>query len=534
MDKSINERSFWKCQFDLLVSYSSQLYLNMLKTFLLSKIKIGVFISAFLLIFIIVSWIAWQHEPYYSFDESNTLRIASHSPRVIAHLLSYEQNFPAYYVLLHGLLRVFDNDVHALIIIQLLLWCGSILLFFLITKFVNSDLHYRMLFTLLFSLCSSISYYAFYIRMYGLVVFLFLVVIWLSFRYMRYGCVRDIYLMFPVLLGITLLHPSGLFLTCAQLLFLLIVVPNTLIRLVCAACGIGVFGTGASFLIKSRPLHEIYIGGVRYASEIHVDYHEIVQYLFFSAGSQFAWLVFLAVSWSFYIFVTNRLWKNKTGVILAIYGCMFIILTFVVRELYQPRHYIYFVPVLLLIMLMSLSYTKYTKVFIIILIGVFAGSFIKFYISQTMVNDTYKHVCQQIAELNPGIVITTVPYINMLSYCDAQGNQIIYSISHMGLLNISSMSEEQVIQYQVTTGGEYITSSKKEIYRNFLLEHMSRYRNDLQKIHVSGEYKEIYYIPSISVYPQSIYAEELTLFTEYLYKGSPIPGVFIFTQKQQS
>ena len=515
-----------------LTNQSGELFRKIYSAISLKGVRRGAFISAFLFVFIIVIFTAWQHEPYFSFDESNTIRIASYPPQTITRLLSYEQNFPAYYILIHGMMSVLDDYVHAIILVQLLVWGGSIIVFFLITKYIRVSFNYRLLFTLLFSLCSSVSYYAYYVRMYGLVLLLFLGIIWLSYKYTYSHNVRYIYSMLPVLFGIVVLHPSGLLIVVAQLLLVFLIVPYGSVRIVYTVCSAGILGAGILLLHKNRQLYEIYVEGVRYANEAQMNYHEIPQHLFFSAESQFDWLVFMVVCGSFYIFIANRLWRNTEGILLSAYGCIFFIITLVTRGVYQPRHYIYFVPILLLIMLSSISYIRRKNVKAIIVIGlicIFTGSFVKFYINQTVLTVAYKYDCQQLSNLDSGIIITTVPYINILSYCITQDNQL-YSISPTGLINVSSLSEEEVIQYQVTTGGEYITSLKKESYRNFLVERMNVYQNDLKMINAVHTHKNMYYIPSISSRSQSMYAEELELFVDYAYKGSPIVGVFMFTQ----
>jgi len=143
------------------------------------------------------------------YDASNTLNIAARSTSEILSLVSHEQNFSTYYLLIHAVVYLTGSTSAAILLLNWLPWLIAILAFYY--SLPEAPTGIRKLFTFVFA-ASATLYYSFFPRPYALVLLCASI---LGYSLSQAKLSKSTHLLLEALavLGAVSVHPIGIFLT---------------------------------------------------------------------------------------------------------------------------------------------------------------------------------------------------------------------------------------------------------------------------------------------------------------------------------
>lgn len=469
-------------------------------------------------------------DPYLVYDDSNTLNISSHSTKEILEILSYEQNFPSYYLLAHLLITQF-HTVKAVVIFNLVVWVCSIIFFYrLIKTYISAD-NWSYVYTLLFVLTSSISYYAYHTRMYGLIILLVILYFYSVQQYIAMPRKRWIGAQGVVFLGLSLLHPAAIL-----TLPIIVIVSLLLATKRNHFISLAIFGLLSAtvlslhFIQKSN-LYESYLSrGIEYIAEAnHTGYSFFVQTLFFpdlfaESASNVVFYIFILLILFKSIFV-HRLKLTQSNLIPVILSFIYIFFSIFFAPYLQPRHLLFFViPVLLTIFIGLQSFTLSSRVlFSLVLFIFFLGFSLQQFSTIYTLNHQAEIFCSSIRRIRNSIILTDFSTFNFVERCDNGENEIV--VLGESAVNSASVSAKDLRIYQARSGGLTSLSMWEAGSSQTIVKVLKQYLDE------NTSNKNIFFARAIEYKPK-IFADELLLFNKYIFSSFEGTSILVFEKKE--
>jgi hypothetical protein len=373
---------------------------------------------------ILVFLLALNHNPNFELDESNTLNIARQSFNSIGVILSYEQNFPPYYLLLKTLFNLFGYFEKIAVLFNFSLWLISIAFFYkLLVRFIKNK-HWVIFFTFLYLILPNLTYYSFSVRMYQLLNVCVLAILYLNSKYLEE---KRLYLIVTegfISLLISLLHPiAGILLVAIFIGNLLIVQKKHLLTV----CIFSILSFLLYFLQLSFKLNGLinFTRGIEYISNLNYSALNLVP----NALSIYP-LGFDAILSIFYfsllaIFIKNTL-KQAKYFMLNIIVITFSFLVLLAYRYINIQHLVVFTgPFILSLFIGLYLLKKYRKLVVTFLLLIFIQATVNFFGAQTAKELSYRYACQSLASIKSGTFIVDYNLINGLTYCNKHNIKII-------------------------------------------------------------------------------------------------------------
>ena len=453
---------------------------------------------------IIILFATLQSDPHILFDESNTLRISQLPFSGILEVLSYEQNFPLYYLIAHVFLAIFKNYI-ALSIFNFAIWVFSFFVLYRLLKLFFSH-HWSLYFLLLYSFVTSINYYAYSLRMYGLINLVLLAYFYWLFLYARKNQLLLLIYANIAVLVLVLLHPTMLVVLVLSAIVEVILIRKRLHYLIFLVCKII---TSAILLLEvsmKEDILRIYVTqGMEYMGGFEKTFWEFPSQLLFRGNYQFFDILFyLVCGYCVFLFIKNINMKAKENSIPSIFLILLLIVHLFVRK-YAPYHYIYLTgPFLLAIFQGVFNENKKRRKFLAITL------LILFFL-QHKVFYNEDNLCNSISNLNKETIIVGYDLYNQVDYCNGGGNKKVVLFDRSGFIDISGLSVKQILIIQAKKGG-ITTPEFPELFQEKLKALNSKQREKLEnEFEVLFKEEHIAYVVKARDF---LYEQELSYFTQ--------------------
>lgn len=497
--------------------------------------KLESIVTLILIIFIILQVLfvvngAFSHPTDFSFDEEYTIRVARQQPADIVEIVSYEQNFPAYHLLLHWLIYLPFNDMRTVHLFQLIIWVAGVIVFWFTLHLLGASLIQHLLFILLYVCTYGISKYASYVRMYGLLVLLFLLVVYFFVRYIKSEKIINIGMSGLWLILLAPLHPVALPIIAIFFYTGLWTIKDKITRMtysmfLAAAGFVGVI----NLLLKRRGLAEIYItDGVRYLNELR-NYRRIYSYphlVFFGDSSPGEWLFLLIVIYLLYRFVHYQ--QNKPiNLLLGIFGAVFVGTLFLSRWINIGHHVVFLVPMLILIFLRSYQtlVERRRRILGLALLSYFLFTNMYQYTKQVNYDRWFMQLCYEFSTISPGNIISNHVNISALIHCFPSQKFNFYMETIDGSFKKfdNPLASKELLIELAKIGGSFGVGGHRLGYRNYLAQNTAELHKKLVEL------EKFYYVTPGS---PSLYYEELQFFTKHhYYSENLLRYVHVFKRK---
>jgi hypothetical protein len=471
-----------------------------------------------LLFFVVVSffWVGYGHIPYYEFDEANTIAISHRSYVDISTILSYEQNVPSYYFLLHLLFDVFGDSRVLWQIVHFGIWAVSLILFyFLLRRYVFSQ-KWLVFGVLLYSLISSISYYSFTIRMYGLINLL--VVIYLLVYLKRSFLIS--FFKLTLLVVLCLLHPFNL-------VFVALVTLDELIRMYQRKSYAGFFGVVCGLFLSlfivclevlPKNLNALVFGAqAQYLFRFRNLFFEFPSILFFKQNSLISVPFYLSLVYVLYISIKRR----KIPLLLLLFLSFSFILHIFLPSFLNLRHFIFIITPLFLVVFLSLYHLPVFSYRISIALFWFAAFFLS--TLQTVNFELYERglhteMCLHLSELKDTVLLTDTHTLYSVLSCSVRPP--VFLVHPTGVWNVLTRNPLDIFILRAQIGGKLTFHNSQGID----IEGETR---ALREFITSSAYERYSFVLTWHSYPLMT-SYQLDPFTGFIYEGYLAPSIFTF------
>jgi len=465
------------------------------------------------------------HNPLFYYDESHTLRIAQKSAGDMVNILSYEQNFPAYYLIVHGILSASGGSVMAVMLFQYAVWLVSVALFYQLMKSVGVSSLHRIFFTYLYSAVIVIARYAISPRMYGLMTLLSIIILHRFVRYVNDRRPADaLFAAFSVVV-LAFLHPVSAILIATSACLGVFVVRGKKTRAgYFAILGIAGLVWVGNLMVKQGLLYDMYMSeGVMYVKETSFLFHDMFDRLFFNIPG--SWLSFFVFGYLVIRFFRTARWGQTYHFTLLIWGSVLIVLTVFAGKLFLFYHISYLTPALLLVMYEAIrtlrgaaryAITIFLSVYFGVMSLMLAGA-------QFESHRRFADYCRMLSVLPSAPIITNYTVISLIDHC-FQGQPIVYTEAYNGdgLVRWDDVSSIEILRYQARMGGRVAVIGA----RGVLEPHRDAFRESISALREEPAGDVLYYMPFKE---RALSPEELGLFQGYYsYADEPAPLVFMF------
>jgi len=478
---------------------------------------------------VVILFLSLTHNPYFSYDEANTVLIAQKSVRDIISILSYEQNFPAYYFIIHGLFLVSGGSILAVMLFQYAIWLCSIVVFYWLMRILRASRTVRLFFTVLYSFTVSVTTYASNVRMYGAMALLTIVIIYLLIRYAKEKKMSDAFFVAGATGVLVLLHPIAVVTLGVLSVLGIFVIKEKKTRIFYYAfLFLALLVVIGNLALKQRSLTAIYhTEGVRYFNELPAHLHQIPDRLLFTIKG--SWLLFLVISYLITRFFRAGGNYQQDWFIVAGFGIVLIGLSITADRLIAFHHISYLSPILLLLIYKGLQTLRDAQRFAFsgFLFIYFATISVSSSVLQAANQQQFSLYCQAVSQLEPGVIITNYIMAPFSSHCLDVPRLAVYVLEHDGsLTKYTDLTSAETLKMLARMGGLYSNTKERIAYRAFLSKYIDHARASVAMIHARELGERLYYL---TMGEQALYSEELVLFQDdYRYAGEPLPRVFLF------
>ncbi len=478
--------------------------------------------SIILLFCSLILYICLYNNPYIYFDESNTLNISRQTISDILKILSYEQNFPIYYILIHFSYILFGNTPLSIVIFNFIVWIFSIIIFRKLIKIYVNNESLVSFFTLLYSLTPAAFYYAYTIRMYGLMNLLIIVYLYSYAKYQQSNNIKWVFLASLGSVLLSLVHPSSL--VVIPIIFLIGIVTikkRTHLLITTITAVVSVITILLQIFTKNNILQIYLRDGVEYLKYTNSFFFEFPNLLLFFPSTELGVLFYLV---SFYlvfrIFIGRNIFDQKY-LPLVVFNLLFFILHLLLTSFTNARHYIFLLTPFLTAFFLGLNLlnSKYKFLFIL-------GSTV-FYIwmsliiinSQLTLNKVVTNFCNQISSLETGLLISDFGHFNTINQCKINDLHHIF-ISRDGVTDPRVEGETGILIEQAKLGGTLWLSNRKPLPLN--------YNWDALKAYLEKNNPERVYLVAGLINRNYLYTDELDVFKSYKLEKFITPSIFMF------
>lgn len=406
-----------------------------------------------------IGFFVYQYNPNYAFDESNTIRISSQSFYNILEILRYEQNFPLYYFISHIFLSIYQKS-QILQLFQFITWIFSIIFFYKLSKYFFKTKSESLFVTFIYTILPASYFYAFYIRMYGLLNLFGIVFLLFLTKFVKYQSTKSLYMAFFCLLIMVLLHPSGILFLPLALPLLLFAKPRQRLSVI-------LFGTMilVIFLFQISlkvDLLKSYLGvGVNANNDIYPIYSRFIIYSSVVFQNIPTIKNFLDVSFSivffivlFYRFIDFKKFKN-TDLVLVISLFEVMLISFAILNITATRHMVIFAVPIVIFLFQSIM-VKITTIKVVSAYLLLTLIIAQNLVYMTIIKEDFsfsKSFCKNIMMVESNsLVITSMTVYNAVSFCNPDLNNIVFA-STMEPFYIKNKSTKDVLIEQAKLGG---------------------------------------------------------------------------------
>ncbi len=479
----------------------------------------------------VVCIFALFHNPHIDFDESNTIRIAQQDNETISRVLSYEQNFPLYYRILHVLFSFTDSSRSA-VFFNLAFWLFSTVVFYKLVRLYEKDTVWALFSTLLYTLTSSLSTYAYYVRVYSLINFFVLIFLCAISLYQRNQKKRWLFLQAFSTTALSLLHPSAIFILPLTAIVGGIVIRKRLHIMFfflhfAVACVLSLL----QFLQK-QDIVKIYLtGGVEYMNSFRNTFYTIPAQILFSLHETtqytFIPLFYIFLVFTLYLAFRNKFFSQRIYAPITVFIIFFLISHLILPPRMNPHHFIFLCPPLLLFLTIAVHrFTNQYRTYFLFFLCLIFVTFTIFNNAQYIRFESgNQELCKKISRLNSGTFITDYALVNAITYCHLRKESDIIALGKDSLLHTEGKTLQEILIYQAKSGGTLTLNMRppgKNIGTFYLLEN---YLRDKKNSH-----KTIYYVKGIQSVPYLL-PDELLAFHGYELNTFMPPSIFVFETK---
>ena len=505
-----------------------------------------IYLFLILVIALYLAFFSYIRSTNFSYDESNTLNIASLSFFDISEALKNEHNFPFYYYIL----KIFSYSPHYILIskaFNYLIWILCVVSSYFFGKLVFKNKNSALTFTFLVAYSPLLNYYSFYIRMYGL---MFLLLIFYQYFFIRIlsreqNTKRNYFLFFVSSLLLSLIHPTSVFIyfSAAVAIFLLYVYKNQKNVFVLLTTFLSSIVILFLFLYK-KGIYDTFMGG---GSSYVFDFKPnilggINSLLLIPPNAPFYSLVLFL-----FIYLVYRYFKKLNPGYLYIYSASSLIVYLVLVSYIgdkNPRHYIYFLlPLLFAIAKGIISLKKNVKMWLLpAVILFFVLNFINFAATSYNLHVENKEFCSKVSEFNnlSSLIVTNYAVYNPLREC--LGKETLPKIYILGgdtlIYQADNKSFKENVFYQSRRGDSTdITDSRRFLYRSikFKGNYPSSYIQEVKNILNQKSYgmEKLIYVTRYEYGNNNgqISTDEISLFSNFKFVRFISPSIYIFDVK---
>ena len=479
----------------------------------------------------LVAYASFHHPPEFFFDEEFTVRVARQQPADIVEIVSHEQNFPAYHLLVHWLMTLPFDDIKTIRIFQFSVWIVGVGMFLSILRLLRATPRQQLSFVLLYVCSYGISMYAGYIRMYGLLTLLFLLAVYFFMRYTYSRKTIDAMLSGLWILLLAPLHPIAIIIIAVFFYTGIFVVKDRTPRFLLAGeLAIAANVILINLLYKQRSLISLYVSdGVRYLDELGAQrgLYEFPQLLFFRESFSDSWVLFFLVGYLCYRFICHDRIQDDISFIIKIFFIAVAANIFLSRRINIDHHVVFLAPMLLLVLLRGYQTLSGFRraVVMVSLVSYFLLISIRQYTGQINRDTFFSGLCNTLSTLPPGPVVTNHISMSVLIYCLSSDTHALYMETmdgHFKSWENPLFSKELLIEQAMISGSFYVGGSSVG-YHEYLRNNASQLQEDLAKL------DEFYFILFSS---PVLYSDELELLTANHTYTDTLPGfVHVFTRK---
>ena len=294
-----------------------------------------------------------------SYDASNTYRIAQQPLNLRREILHNEQNFELYYDIIATVFRIFGNNYRYAVLLNLIVWLISIVL---VKKFIDSKFsskNWQLFYLFLYVSSAQLIYYAFYMRMYGLINLSTILHIFLIEKYIKNRDWRILFAGGINLIIMTNLHPVTIvFLGIVGISSMITIRSKPHLLLFTSLIAAGAITNILQIVNKVNWL-DTYLGrGVNYLSGITMPFYTFPHFLLFKWGNYFSWILFCIILYTLWLIIKSRLLLKKEHMHYVIPAVFFIAMTFFLQQFSNARHFIFFAVPLLFTIYVGISLLK--------------------------------------------------------------------------------------------------------------------------------------------------------------------------------
>lgn len=480
-----------------------------------------------------VAYLAWNHNPNYSFDESNTLRISSKSFTDISHIIKHEQNFPLFYYFLHAL-EVSPTNFRHIIVINFVVWLFCLAIFFNLTKIFEVATRQRIFLLTLFAISFSVTKHVFFIRMYLFLIFVGLCTL---YTYQIYSETRQSkWLLIGIALKAiqVLLHPGSIIFSlvssCASLLS-----RNKQLIAYEIVSGLIVSLVLISQLIPKGDFLSIHERGVEYINVLDLKFWEFPILLLHGNLIPLLDLSVYAVYLIGICYLLRQLYRTNNQnlspakLIMAFCTCAVFLISWF-GSLGQPRHIINFISPMILSLghaLQLIGFKMIRLIFQVSLISTFSFYAYSSYLQHITIENSYNLFCPP--QVLNSLIIVDYTNLNKLANCKIGPSARIIMHNFKDFFSIADINSTETLVLQAMLGGTPIASIRNiDEYLSSLNQH-----NDVQSRFTKLIDLETDFVYVTSVNPQGGLSEfEHNLLTNsHMDTDHLSPTIIRFTKK---
>lgn len=404
------------------------------------------------------------------FDEANTLNIMEQSFSNISLILNKEQNIPGYYYLGHIILQLW-NSPNSILLLNYIFWLSTIFLVGVLVYEYFKDKHKVLFYCAIYSMIVGVGFYSFYLRMYGLVVLLTLLLIYLFKKYLDVK--KNIYLVcfVFVLLIYATIHPQFIFVWGIFFISFMVVSISTKERIFYTLLILPSFLLFLLFFLN-KDLGSIYFGTsiayVKYQTDVYFNFFS---YLLFKSTSVNSTLIALLMYFVLIRFFVEN-YRNK----IEIYYLLGVVLSFLlpISKTFADTsmHCIFLIPFCYIAFVRGVDvFLTKNKALPFLLLGIFI---ISFSYSSIHISKDYQYetlaTCKVISGLGSGVYALRFHEFEKVRLCsNPHVEKKLLIFSENSVFDVSNSSNIEIMHIQAELGGAYYipTDIGTDILKNY-------------------------------------------------------------------
>ncbi|MFC1790379.1 hypothetical protein ACFLZP_02775 [Patescibacteria group bacterium] len=441
-------------------------------------ILFSLIIISILRVFVIVV----GHNPNFEYDEANGLQISRRSIADIRKILSYEQNFPLYYRLLHYLMLVFGNNGLVGVWSNFMIWLFSVYIFYHLLRIFFSSKRLVCFGVLIYILTPNLAYYAFTVRMYSLYNLVFLISLYAFLSYISQRKIVWLVIVGYSFLFLSLLHPSAIILLLVFFFIGLLTITKKRDFLLFSSfviLAIVLLLTQLAPKSKEVLVERTYIPrALNYLWETKTHFFEFPALLLFfygnweidQLGAERAWLfVFFILSLSFfYKFRKKDFLSQRKYLVILCFLMAFCCLPLLTSN-FLSKHLIFLISPYLLVFFVGLSLfprrqLKYLAVLVFFIFSLFTSFWVNKIYSQ---RDYYQRLCQNLNSLERGVILVSLGLHSPINHCRNLENLPMLMFFSNKVKDISEDKTLDILIYKAKQGGQNFNNWSVSSRRGF-------------------------------------------------------------------